>query len=373
MSATYVHTKRKPGKAKLILRLLGVLYFLLLSASIVYLWLFTQDNFTTIAEFKISQQGSGGGSSGLLQLALPGMSDSGSSDSMVAIGYIDSSDLLLQIEKEYNLFDHFTAPHLDPVFRLSKKATLEDRLDYYRAKISAHFDKDSGLTVISVTTFQPALSKKIATKLLEMTESYVNVINQQIAEQQVGFIHSELDRAAKNVELANEELLKFQNQYNFVNPEESISAHLKTVEEMRMDVLKGEAELTSIERDSPNSPRIESIRSKIRSLNELIDVENAKLSGPEKDRLNQLLVQFKQLQLKLEFVTRLRAGSEMLLEKNRVDAISRTKFFTVIQNPYLPEDVSMPRRPYATASILILGILLFLTLRTLTKSMFERA
>lgn len=373
MSATYVHTKRKPGKSKLILRFLGALYFLLIVASIVYLWLFAQDNFTTTAEFKISQQGGGGASSGLLQLALPGMSDSGSSDSMVAIGYIDSSDLLLQLEKDYKLFDHFTAPHLDPVFRLSKKATLEDRLDYYRGKIAAHFDKTSGLTVISVTTFQPALSKTIATKLLEMSESYVNVINQKIAEQQVGFIRSELDRAAKNVETANEELLNFQNQYNFVSPEETITGHLKTVEEMRMELLKAEAELASIQRDSPNSPRIDTIRSRIRSLNELIDIENAKLSGPEKDRLNQLLLQFKQLQLKLEYMIRLRTGSEMLLEKNRVEAISRTKFFTVIQNPYLPEDVSMPRRPYATASILILGLMLFLTLRTLTKSMFERA
>ena len=164
-----------------------------------------------------------------------------------------------------------------------------------------------------------------------------------------------------------------QNQHNFINPDEVIAANLKAVEEMRTDLLKAEAELSTLLRDSPNSPRIESIRSRVRSINELIDTEKAKLSGPEKDRLNQLLMQFKKLEIRLEFATRLRTGAEMMLEKNRVEAASSSRFFSLIQNPYLPEDVGFPRRPYATTAILGLGFLLYLILRALLRSMFERA
>lgn len=373
MTATYIHTKRKDGFSKLILRLLAVLYVVGLAATVGYLWLFTQDRFISIAEFKISRQDSSSGmEAGLMQLALPGLSDSGSQDSKIAIGYIDSSDLLLELEKEFKLVEHYSAPTKDVIFRMDPGSNLEERLEYYRKRITAHFDTESGMTVISVDTFSPALSQKIAATLLKKSELFVNVINQNIADQQLGFIRGEVERTAKQVEDINQQLLALQNKHNFISPDEVIAANLKAVEEMRMELLRAEAELSTLLRDSPNSPRIESIRSRIRSINELIDVESAKLSGPEKDRLNQLLLEFKKLEIRLEFATRLRTGAETMLEKNRVEAASSSRFFSVIQNPYLPEDVGIPRRPYATAAILGLGFMLYLILRALLRSMFER-
>ncbi len=373
MSATYIHTTRKPGLSQMILRFLTLLYFIGLVASICYLWLFTQDRFESDASFRISRQDGTGAQAGLVQLALPGLSDSGASDSQIALGYIDSADLLLELEKEFDLVKHYTSPSRDFVFRMEADANLEERLKYYRNRITAHFDSQSGLTMVSVDTFTPELSRKMAAAVLKKAESYVNVINQDIAGQQLGFIRSEVERTAKQVEEVNKEMIAMQNAHNFINPEEAITSSLKVVQELRMDNLKSEAELSSILRDSPNSPRIDSIRSRIRSVNELIDVESTKLTGPEKDRLNQTLMEFKQLEIRLDFAIRLRTGAEAMLEKNRSEAASRSRFFTVIQNPYLPEDVATPRRAYATTSILCLGIMLFLILRALTKSVFERA
>ncbi|MEO5916299.1 MAG: hypothetical protein ABIS50_18825 [Luteolibacter sp.] len=373
MSATYIHTQRKAGFSQIVIRFLAILYFIALAASIVYLWLFTQDRFISTAEFKISQQDASGVTTGLVQLALPGLSDSGSLDSQVAIGYINSADLLLELEKNFDLVKHYTSPKTDYFFRLKSNANLEERLEYYRNRILAHYDKDTGMTIITVDTFNPELSKKIATKLLKNAEEFINVINQQIAEQQLSFVNSEMERTATRVEELNKELITLQNEHNFINPDEVISASLQAVQEMKLDLLRSETEMSSIQRDSPNSPRLETLRSHIRSVNELIDIESAKLSGPEKDRMNQLLLQFKQLALKIDFATRLRTGAETMLEKNRVDAVARSKFFTVIQTPYLPEDIAIPRRPYATVAIIILGLMLFLILRALTHSIFERA
>jgi capsule polysaccharide export protein KpsE/RkpR len=68
----------------------------------------------------------------------------------------------------------------------------------------------------------------------------------------------------------------------------------------------------------------------------------------------------------------MRTGAETLLEKHRMDAAARSRFISVIQTPYLPEDVTYPRRPYATATIAVLGVLLFLMLRILVHSVYER-
>ena len=375
MSATYIHTQRKAGFSQIILRFLAVCYFITLAGSIIYLWFFTQDRFVSTAEFKISQQNASSVASGLSQLALPGLTDSGSSDSQIAIGYINSADLLLEIERDTNfkLAEHYKSPSQDVIFRMKRDANLEERLEYYRKHIQAHFDKDTGLTVITVDTFSPELSKNIASTLLKKAEIYINQVNQQIADQQLTFVRSEVDRAAAKVEELNSEMITLQNEHNFIDPEAVISSSLQAVQELKLNLLRSEGELATITRDSPNSPRIDTLKSYIRSVNELIDAESAKLSGPEKDRLNQRLMQFKQLSLKIEFAISLRTGAETILEKNRVDAVSRTKFFTLIQNPYLPEDVAIPRRPYATVTIVVLGLMLFLILRALAGSLLEHA
>lgn len=374
MSATYIHTKRKPGLARLIVRGLGGLYFVALGLAIVYLWLFTQDRYVCSAEFKISRQDNVGMEMGMgmVQLALPGLSDSGSMDSQITIGFIDSADLLLELEREFKLIAHYSAPQTDLVFRLKPDSSLEDRLAYYRNRISAHFDKDTGMTVVSVDTFDPKLAERITAELLKKSEAFVNTINRNIAEQQLGFVRSEVERTEKQVQEINVELLALQNAHNFITPDEAITANIKAVEGMRLQHLQAEAELSGLLRDSPNSPRIETLRSRIRSLNELMDVESAKLSGPEKNRLNQLLVQFKQLQMKLDFAIRLRSGAEILLEKNRTDAIARSRFFTVIQHPFVPEEAAIPRRPYVTVTLIVLGLFAFWILSAISRSLFER-
>lgn len=371
MSATYIHTKHKTGVTQIVGRFFAIAYFCAIIASIVYLWFFTQDRYITIAKFKISSQESTGAVDGIMALALPGLSDSGIMDSQVAIGYIDSPDLLLELEKEFKLVEHYSSPLRDRIFRLASDSSLEARIKYYRKRIYAYYNSTTGLTEITVDTFKPELSKQIAESILIKSESFVNKMNQSIANQQLSFVRSEVARTSKQVDDLNNEMLALQNANNFISPDEVISASLKAVETLRMEHLKLEAELSSLLRDSPNSPRIESVRSQLRSLSELIDVEAAKLSGPEKDRLNQLLMKFNQLKLKFESAITLRTGAEAMMEKNRSTANAQARFFSVIQNPYLPESVGIPSRPYATAMILILGFLLFLILRALGRSLFN--
>ncbi|RYG98026.1 MAG: hypothetical protein EON58_08330 [Alphaproteobacteria bacterium] len=373
MSSTYIHTKRKHAKFRLFLRVMAVLYFAFIAATIVYLWTFTQNRYETSAAFKISRQDGGAMESGLVSLALPGLSDTGSMDSQVAIGYIDSTDLLLELEKEFNLVEHYSQPSKDFVFRMDPRWKLEDRLEFYRKRIFAHFNKETGLTAVTVDTFDPDLSYKVATAMLNKAESFINHLNQNIADQQLAYVRSEVDRTSARVDDLNSRLLRLQNVHRFITPEEVISASVAAVQELQMEHLKGEVELSTLLRESAGSPQIEPLRSRQRSLQEQIDLETAKLSGPEQNRMNQVLLEFKELQLKLDFAIRLRTAAEAMLEKNRVEAASSSRFFSVIQNPFKPEDAAQPRRPYATATILILGLLVFLIFRALTHSVFENA
>ena len=357
---------------RIILGLLGILYFAAIFTVIGYIWFFAQDRFVTSATIKISRQGASSVDSSLLSIALPGLSESGSGDTMMAIGLVDSSDMLLELEKEFDLVAHYSSPARDFFFRLKPDAPVEERIDYYRDRIKTHFDKETGLVIFTVDAYDPEFAHRVAMSVLEKTEVAINELNQKVAEQQLAFSRREVERTSADVEALNQQLLELQNQHNFVNPDEMITASLLGVQELKLEYLRAEADLSALERDSPGSPRIETLRSRITSLQELIDIESAKLSGPEKDRLNQILVDFKGLQQKIEFAIQLRTGALLMLEKNRINAISQSRFFSIIQNPYVPEKVGKPNRVYDSLTILVLGLLLFAALRSLIQSVLDR-
>lgn len=366
---------KKKGRSfgQITLTLLGLLYFILLGLVIVYLWSYTQDRFVSVATFKISRQSATGGDAGFAQLALPGLSDNASVDSLLATGFIDSSDLLIGLEKEFHLSDHYSSPKRDFFFRLKKDAPLETRLEYYRERIYAHFDKETGLTLLTVDSFDPKLSKEIADTLLHRTEAFINSLNQSVADQQLVFVKGELERAEKRVSDVSMQILELQNSHGIVRPEEVITSNLLGIQDLRTRRLHTETTLQSLERDSPGSPKIEALKSEIRSLAEQIAQETTKLSSPEQNSLNQILARFKELDLQLEFAVKMRAGAITLLEKNRLEAVSQSKFISIVQHPYQPESVGYPQRPYATITILVAGVLLFLILRVLVHSIQEKA
>ena len=136
--------------------------------------------------------------------------------------------------------------------------------------------------------------------------------------------------------------LSWKTMRSYIGQLQTITATLKRVEELRMEHLHTETTLASLQRDSPDSPRIETLNSRLHSLDEQITVESAKISGPEQDQLNQILARYKELEIKLEFANKLRLGSESLFEKHRVDAMSNSRFISVIQHPFLPEDSKSP-------------------------------
>ena len=115
-----------------------------------------------------------------------------------------------------------------------------------------------------------------------------------------------------------------------------------------------------------------SLGNAIENLENEIKNQEAALSGPEAQKLNQILAQFKELQLNLELSLNLRKGAELILEKTRAEAITTSRFFSVIQNPYLLDDDTHPRRLYlSVTSVAVILLILYLS-RAIIASIYDR-
>ena len=152
-------------------KILGILILCILPAA--YLYLIAEDRYQSISHFSVVVEESNNveASMGLLDMVTG--ASTVSNDAQTAIGFIGSSDLLFELETEFNLIEHYTAPPIDFIFRLEGDASKNERINYYREKISAEIDAYSGLIYLTVESFSPELSEKLSDYILLKTEEFV--------------------------------------------------------------------------------------------------------------------------------------------------------------------------------------------------------
>ena len=338
----------------------------------LYLWLIAQDRFQCVSHFSVVVEESNNAEASMGLLSLVGGGSSGSSDSQIVIGFISSSDLLFDLEDEFKLAEHYASPPIDFIFRLESDATKEDRIEYYRNKIHAHEDPDSGLIHLTVESFSPELSKQMSNHILTKTDDFINELNKTVANKQLSFAKAELERAQSAIKEDEAALIAFQNKFKVIQPDAIIQAQLAAIQTLRLEKIHKEIELATIEASSPNAPTRQSLQAAIGHLGNEIEKQEAALSGDDAQKLNQILAQYKELKLNLELALNLRKGAELILEKTRAETIATSRFFSVIQNPYLSDDNTHPRRLYLSITSAIVILLALYIIKAIIASVYDR-
>ena len=351
-------------------KILGIIILCILPAA--YLYLIAEDRYQSISHFSVVVEESNNveASMGLLDMVTG--ASTVSNDAQTAIGFIGSSDLLFELETEFNLIEHYTAPPIDFIFRLEGDASKNERINYYREKISAEIDAYSGLIYLTVESFSPELSEKLSDYILLKTEEFINNLNRDIATKRLAFAEDELDHAQNTIKDNEKQLLEFQNKHKMIQPEAIIQARLEAIQTLRLDKIRKEIELATLRSSSPSSPMRKPLEDSIKNLGLEIESQEAALSGPEAQKLNQILAQFKELQLNLELALNLRKGAELILEKTRAEAISMSRFFSIIQNPYLADDNALPRRGYLSITMAFVILFVLYVVRAIMASIYDR-
>lgn len=349
-----------------------IMILLLCCIPVTYLIFFTEDRFVSESQFSIVVEEGSTVEASMGILAMVGGQTSGSVDTQSVIGFIHSIDLLLEIEEEFALVEHFTAPKKDIVFRLAQTPTLEERIDYYRKHIGAVNNATTGLVVLTVETFSPELSFEISKSILNKTESFINNLNKEVAKKRLDFAENEVDRANEKIQSNEQALLKFQNDHKIIQPEAIIQAQLASIQMLKLEKINREVALITLRTSAPNSPNIKAQEVAVDQLGRSIEAQEASLSGPDQQKLNQLLAQYKEIQLNLGFAIELRKGAEFILEKTRVETISTSRFFSIIQKPYLSEESTYPRRWYLSVTSILVILLSFYILKSIIASIYDR-
>ena len=281
--------------------------------------------------------------------------------------------MALYLDEELDLAAYYKSDRYDYFSRLEADASREDYLDYYREHIGVAFDEVTGIVSIEVQAFEPEFARTLIQTITRKSEDFVNAVSNELAEKQVNFVRTELDRAQDKLRTAKQQILDFQNQNEVVSPEELTRGISSIIQGLEARLSEQKAKLSASKTYlNAGSSQVVSIETEIAALESQIAQEKARIVGVPGEqtgmRLNSLSANFQNLQLDLQFAMDAYQAALKALETARMEASSRLKHLIVVSRPSMAEEARFPKKLYNLISLAIVLLLIYGVIRMMIAS-----
>lgn len=291
-------------------------------------------------------------------LSMLGIGGSNHQDVLLIQDYLKSWDMLAKLDKELALKKHYQSDGADYFSRLPEGVSREDFIDYYRKHLTLHLDELSGVLTVELQTFDPRYGQQVVALMLKESERFINKLGHQVALDQLAFVEKEVDRAYQRLQDEKAKVLAFQNSHQLISPESTSSARLGVVSQIEGELVRQQAELKQLRSYMKDSaPAVVSVQSRVDALTRQLEQERAKLTGQDKDAMNEITAGYMDVQTQATLAADLYKTGLISLEQARIEAYRKLKHLLVITQPTLAEDAEYPRRLYNLATV---GVLLCL-------------
>lgn len=335
-------------------------------AGLLYHGLLAGDRYVSTTVVSVRRAGHDSSAASGLSMLLPGASMS-QEDTRYLREYLHSQGLLLRLEPELHLRAHYGEPRHDLLQRLPPDASQEDLLEYWRRRVELSLDEVSGLLSVRVQAFDAEQAQRINQALLREAEAFVNGISHRIADEQLAFARSELERAETQLTASQRSLVEFQTRHRLLDPQADAQASGQRAAELRARLSKLEAELSAkrafLHEDAPDlvtlKAELAAVRQQVgRETQGATSAGAGSAAGPG-DALNRLAVSFHDLKTRAGLADGAYRSALAAVEATRIEASRKVKSLVVIEPPTRPETAEYPRRLYELATLLLLCLAVF--------------
>jgi len=327
-----------------------------LLAAALYYTLVAADRYVSESIVVVRRAGeTAGGTTGLVTM-LTGITPASTEDTLYLQRYILSMDMLEHLQDKLDLRSHYRRHMADLPYYLPRRSTQTDLLDYYRNRVSVHYDDQVGLLQISVQGFDAAFAQAVNREILRQSEVFVNDISHQIAREQLRFAMEERDNAQRAYEESKNELLRFQNRHGIFDPLSTGASRSALLGNLEGELARLQAELYTLQQTyGAQSPAVRNRSVEIEAVKRQIAAERKRLAGPEddKDRLNTLASQYEGLALQVRIAEEAYKLSVASAENARIEGLRKLKTLAVISQPTLPDEARYPRIAYGLFTLLV--------------------
>lgn len=275
-------------------------------------------------------------------------------DALLVHAFLRSRDLLEILDREVNFSEHFTSGDYDFYSRLSDDASDEARLQYFRSRFGASINPDTGIINIAGRGFTPEFALRVVEVAIAASETFINDVGHKIAQEEITFVETELERARVAVGEAQAKLVDFQNENGLLSADATGESLQSLVLEMQNDLVRLKTEeKTLLSYLNPESAEVSAVRSRIDALTSQLLVERAKLASKDGVSANDINAQARNLELELKFSTDLYKAALIGLERARIESFRKLKHLVVVQSPQMPDSALLPRKLYELMTLFV--------------------
>lgn len=344
-------------------------------AVFLYYLLWASPMYVSQTRFAIRSADSSGGGLDIASALLRSSSSTGA-DAHIVVEYIQSLDIIHDIDKELGVDLHFSDKGHDVFSRLTNNPTQDEQLRYWKWAVIPALDQDTGIITLETKAYSPEMAQKIAAAVLARSEALVNTMNLRAREDAVSLAQSEVQRAEARVRKAQEAMRNFRDAHTLLDPRVTAAGLQGVVTELEGEAVKLRAQLSEAQSFMRSSaPATKALQTRLKAVESQLDQEKQRLAGlrSQEGNLNAVVGEYEDLTIEAEFAQKQLVTAMSALESARVHEVAKSRYVVAFQQPTLPDESLYPR-PFLFTAYVFVGALLLLGLGSLiTASIREHA
>ncbi len=306
-----------------------------------------------------------------------GLSGSATSDTDILYEFIQSQQLVDQIDSQLDLRAMYSKPENDPIFAFDPDMPVEDLVDYWRSMVAIYYDSGTGLIELRVRAFAPDDAVAIADAILESSTDLINNLSAEARADATRYAREELATAIDRLTAARQEMAKFRTKEQFVDPSNDVEGQMTVLIELQQLLAQRYIELDLLIKNTRSGdPRVEQTRIEVEVIEKRIETERRKFGlGASDDDATfaDKLARFEELSVELEYGQTAYLSAQAQLDTAVREARQQSRYLADYLGPTQPESAEFPQRELLLGLIALFVFLIWSLLTLIYYSLRDRS
>jgi capsular polysaccharide transport system permease protein len=325
-----------------------------------YLWYWANDQYASEVGFTIRSEEPR--SAVELFGGISSISSGSSTDSEILYQFIQSQQMVNDIDAELNLRAMFSKAEGDPIYNFDTSGSIEDLTDYWLRMVKIYYSSSSGLIELRVLAFDADDAYRIATEIVVQCSIKINELSAIARDDATKYARTELSLAVDRLKKARGAITAFRNKYQIVDPTVETESKLGVLSSLQQQLSETYVELDLLKSTtSQNDPRVKQSDRKIKVIKERIKSERQKIGltkGSASQGFSAILEEYESLSVDLEYAQQTYLSGLTSLDLAQAKAQRKSRYLASYIEPTLAEKAEYPQR-FLNLSIIATFLLLF--------------
>lgn len=299
-----------------------------------------------------------------------GIGLSGTNDIYAVRSHLESGETFIRVDKEVDYLKHVSDGKYDWLMRLPTDSSFDEQLEYFRQHVKVRLSTMEQIVTVDVDAFEPAFAQRLAGVLVQISEEFINKLNERAKLDFVDFAQREVSQAEIRVSETRLAITDWRNENSLVDPSKTVDAQLSIIAGMEASLANVRADISQIQDGGRDvAPRFRVLKEREQALMKQIDEVRSGIAG-QNSQMSKYLSDYERLQIELELAEKGYAAAIESLKAARQEATQQQKYIVITSSPSLTEDPVFPRPLFHTMIVFMSALALYLVaifLSTLTR------